>query len=70
MFNVATVGLAIKQYTPHKSLLEDQKKISLYPQKINEAVFSFKCPKFRVRVNHTLTHNQHNQTQLHKVNDA
>ena len=25
--------------------------------------------KFRVRVNHTITHNQRNQTQLHKVND-
>ena len=44
------------------------KKINLYPQKINEAVFSFKYQKYRVRVNHTITHNQCNQTQLHKVN--
>ena len=29
----------------------------------------FKYQKFRVRVNHTIIHNQHNQTQWHKVND-
>ena len=34
-------------------------------RKINEAVFNFEYQKFRVRVNHTITHNQ---TQLHKVN--
>ena len=34
----------------------------------NEAIFSFKYQTFRVRVNHTITHNQRNQTQLHKVN--
>ena len=32
-------------------------------------VFSFKYQNFGVRVNHTITHNRHNQTQLHKVND-
>ena len=44
------------------------KKISLHPQKIDEAFFSLKYQKFRVRVNHTITHNQCNQTQMHKVN--
>ena len=38
-------------------------------KKINEAVFSFKYQKLRVRVNHAITRNQRNQTQLYKVND-
>ena len=32
-------------------------------------LISFKYQKLRVRVNHTIRHNQHNQTQWHKVND-
>jgi hypothetical protein len=48
----------------------ESKKISLHPQKkINEAIFSFKYQKIRVRVNYIITRNQRNQTQLQKVND-
>ena len=59
-----------------------KKKTASNIRKKNEALFSFlivsDCmvytePKFliffRIRVNHTIRHNQHNQTQWHKVND-
>ena len=46
----------------------DQKK-SASIQKKDEAVFSLKYQKFWVRVNHTMTRNQGNQTQLQKGND-
>ena len=75
-FNLGTDDLAVKPYIPHRSefvanaLCDNigSKKISLHPQKIDEAFFSLKYQKFRVRVNHTITHNQCNQTQMHKVN--
>ena len=80
MFNPATDDLAFKLYIPHKSLfianaLRDNilglgsKKISLHPQKTNDAVFGFEYQKFRARVSHTITHNKRNQTLLHKVNE-
>ena len=39
------------------------KRISLQPQKKMRKCFSFKHQKLRVRVDHTVTHNQHNQTK-------
>ena len=45
------------------------KKSASILRKINEVVFSFKYQKFKVRAKYTITHNQRNQTQLHKVND-
>ena len=55
---------------------------SLQPQKKNEAIFldvglclilwytqTLNFWSFRVRVNHKTRHNQHDQTQYHKVND-
>ena len=45
------------------------KKSASILRKIIEAVFSFKYQKFGVRVNYTITNNQRNQIQLHKVND-
>ena len=77
MFNVATDDSAVKLYIPQKSLLQWicckclQKRSAFILRKINETVFSFEHQRFRVRVNlnHTFTHNQCNQTQLHKVND-
>ena len=44
-----------------------QKNQPLASEKIE--MVSFKYRKYRVRVNHTITCNQHNQTQLHRVND-
>ena len=79
MFNLATDDLAVKPYIPHKvyynefdvNALRDNigsKKIILHPQKNNGG--NFRYQKFRFRVNHTITHNQRNPTQLHKVNES
>jgi hypothetical protein len=44
--------------------LVDDHGFAIYERNSKPAIFSF-----RVRVNQTVTNNQRNQTQLHKVND-
>ena len=46
-----------------KVLHDNIKIISLQPQRKMRLFFSFKYQKFRVRENHTITHNQHNRTK-------